>query len=48
MKNTMNFLTYCDGRNDMIDISNLIDASIEELTPIAEKFLNVSLIEENS
>ncbi|EJF06908.1 hypothetical protein ThvES_00010020 [Thiovulum sp. ES] len=29
-----NFLTYCDGKNDLIDISNLIKVDIEDLKEI--------------
>ena len=32
--NMMNFLAYADGSNDLLDISNLINVSIDELIPI--------------
>jgi aminopeptidase-like protein len=45
MKNTMNFITYSDSTNDLIDISNLIGASVDELIDVAKKLEDASLIE---
>ena len=40
-----NFLTYADGRNDLIDISNIINVPIEELIEIIDKLKNNGLID---
>ena len=41
----INFITYCDGTNDLIDISNIINVSTDELIGYAEKLLNADLLE---
>lgn len=42
------FIAYADGRNDLIDISNIIGVSIKDLLPIVEKLKINGLIEEVS
>ena len=39
------FITYADGRNDIIDISNIIGAPVSEIIPIAKTLLENDLIE---
>lgn len=39
-----NFITYADGTNDLIDISNLINVSIEDLIPIVDKLTKSDLL----
>lgn len=45
VRNMINFITYCDGTNDLIDISNIINVSTDELIGYAEKLLNADLLE---
>ncbi|WP_371372063.1 DUF4910 domain-containing protein [Sporomusa aerivorans] len=45
VRDMMNFLTYADGTNDLIDISNIIGIPIEALLPIIEKLAANNLIE---
>jgi len=40
-----NFVAYADGKSDLIDISNVIDASVEVLANIAEKLITEKIIE---
>lgn len=40
-----NFIAYADGRNDLIDISNIIDEPVSTLIPIVEKLRSNNLIE---
>lgn len=40
------FIAYADGRNDLIDISNLIGASVPEIIKVSEKLKKVNLIAE--
>ncbi|MFC2583532.1 MAG: winged helix-turn-helix domain-containing protein, partial [Lachnoanaerobaculum saburreum] len=44
IKNMMNFITYADGTNDLIDISDRIHVPVKELALIAEKLLENRLI----
>jgi aminopeptidase-like protein len=44
VNNMMNFLVYCDGTNDLIDISNKINLPIWELYKIIEDLLKNNLI----
>lgn len=39
------FVAYADGRNDLIQISELIGAPIDELIPIVDMLLENKLIE---
>ena len=39
------FIAYADGKNDLIEISNIIGVSIKELIPIVEKLIENDLIE---
>jgi len=48
VKNMMNFLAYCDGENDLIDIANMINVPIWELYTIANDFLEHNLISYSS
>ena len=41
-----NFMQYCDGKNDLIDISNIINVSVDELLLYVQKFAENGLIEE--
>lgn len=37
-------IAYCNGKNDLVDISNIINVSAAELIPIIKKLLSVDLI----
>jgi len=39
-----NFIAYCDGNNDLIDISNIIGAPASKCIEFATKLLNAGLI----
>lgn len=41
-----NFMQYCDGKNDLIDISNIINVSVDELLLYVQKFAENGLIED--
>ncbi|MBQ9788403.1 MAG: DUF4910 domain-containing protein [Lentisphaeria bacterium] len=45
IRNMMNFIAYCDGNNDLIDISNIITVPIEELIDYVNKLSEVNLLE---
>ena len=40
-----NFIAYADGRNDLIDISNIIGDPVSALIPVVKKLLENDLIE---
>ncbi len=40
-----NFIAYADGKNDLFDISNIINTSVDELIPIIKKLTEHKLIE---
>ena len=42
----MNFIAYADGKNDLIDIANIIGVQAEELFDIVDKLKTSKLIEE--
>ena len=42
----MNILAYCDGNNDVIDISNIIKSPIKTILPIIGKLKEANLIQE--
>ncbi len=42
--NMMNFIAYANEKNDLIDISNIINVEIEELMPIIEDLKKANLI----
>lgn len=44
VRNLKNFIIYCDGKNDLIDIANKIDVPVWELYPIVDKLLNNGII----
>ena len=46
VKNLTNFITYADGNNDLIDIADIIDVSVQELFEIIEKLKDANLLEE--
>ncbi|RDY27378.1 DUF4910 domain-containing protein [Lachnotalea glycerini] len=46
IQNITNFIAYADGQNDLIDISNITNISIEKLIPIVIKLLQEGLIAE--
>lgn len=39
------FIAYCDGKHDLVDISNKINVPIDELVTIIKKLLDVKLID---
>lgn len=39
-----NFIAYADGKNDLIDISNIIDVPVDKLIPIVKKLLQEGII----
>ena len=41
-----NFIAYADGRNDLIDVSNIIGDPVSALIPVVKKLLDNDLIEE--
>lgn len=45
VENMINFIAYANGKNDLIDISNIIGVEIEKLLPIIENLENANLIE---
>ena len=40
----MNFIAYADGRNDLIDISDLIGVKVKDLIPVAGQLRENGLI----
>jgi len=40
----MNFITYADGKNDLIDISKIIGVPVSNLIPLAEKLASNGII----
>ena len=40
----MNFIAYADGKNDLIDISNIIGVPVKSIWPIADKLAKAELI----
>ncbi|QED49207.1 DUF4910 domain-containing protein [Cytobacillus dafuensis] len=46
VKNIVNFLAYADGTNDLIDISNIINVPVSDLSPIIAKLYDLQLISE--
>ncbi len=45
VRDMINFITYADGKNDLIDISNIIDVEIDKLLPIIENLEKNDLLE---
>ncbi len=45
VKAMTDFIAYADGRNDLIEISNIIGVSIENLIPIIDKLSECNLLE---
>jgi aminopeptidase-like protein len=45
VRNMMNLITYADGLNDLIDISNIIGVPADVLYPIIEKLCANKLLE---
>lgn len=39
-----NFIAYADGKNDLIDISNIINVEIEKLLPLVEELKKTKLV----
>lgn len=46
VRNMMDLLAFCDGKNSLLDISDIIDVSMEELTPIVSTLVDHGLLEE--
>jgi aminopeptidase-like protein len=44
VRDMMNFLAYADGKNDLVDISNIINVPVKELYPIIDKLYKNGLI----
>jgi aminopeptidase-like protein len=42
----MDFIAYADGKNDLIEISNIIGKPVWEIVPIAKRLLDAGLLEE--
>lgn len=40
-----NFIAYADGKNDLLDISDIIETPIEDIIPVIDKLINNNLIE---
>lgn len=45
VRNMMNFIRYADGKNDLIDISNITQTPVKELCPIITRLMEAKLIE---
>ncbi len=45
VKSMMDFISYADGKNDLIEIGNKINVPVWELYPIIEKLLKADLLE---
>ena len=45
VRTMMNFIAYCDGCNDLFEISERIGVSVRELIPLADKLKEAGLIE---
>ena len=43
----LNFITYADGTNDLIDVSNIIKVPVQNLYPIIEKLIAADLLQEH-
>lgn len=43
--NMMNFIAFCDGKRDLIEISDRINVSLDEILEYVDKFLKADLIE---
>ena len=41
----MDFISYADGNNDLLQISNIIGKPVQEIVPIVEKLLEAGLLE---
>ena len=41
----MDFNSYADGNNDLLQISNIIGKPVQEIVPIVEKLLEAGLLE---
>ena len=44
VKSLTDFIAYADGRNDLIDISEIINVPVSELIPIKDKLYDNDLI----
>lgn len=45
VQDMMNLISYCDGKNDLCDISNKINVNIMKLVPIVEKLVVAGVLE---
>lgn len=45
VKSMLNFITYADGTNDLIDVSNIINVPVKELYPIIASLKKSNLLE---
>ena len=46
VKPMKDFIAYADGKNDLIDISNIIQVPVRDLLPIVAKLSDNGLLEE--
>jgi aminopeptidase-like protein len=44
VREMMNFIAYCDGQNDLFDISDIIGAPVTHMIPVAEKLEDAGVI----
>ena len=44
VRDMMNFIAYADGKNDLIDISNITGVPVKNLYPIVEKLESSGLL----
>jgi len=44
VRSMRDFIAYADGKNDLIDISNIIGVSVTELIPIAKKLVDYRIV----
>ena len=43
----MNFLSYCDGKNNFIEIVRKCKSTLKELNPIVKELLKKKIIKKN-
>ena len=45
VRTMQHFIAYADGRNDLIDLSNILHKPVDELIPVKDKLLEQALLE---